>query len=885
MASDWKEIPAIQDREVSDPAEDRFGHRDLEWALRGLIESKDHNPPYSIGLLGNWGSGKSTVRALYERRLAEDVSRSRRFRPISFNAWRFGREEVKRALLRHLYLELGGNEARLHDEVYRPVQRSSTEERPISEIIEDLKALWKSVGIQFCLLFAAVVAVAVVLVILLGIDTALARSLVIAAAFASLPLLGRYLLNPVPWRANVTRVELPATTAEQYEKFLKTQLARFSRGDSGVPDSASCERLVIFVDDLDRLPAEEMVGGLDAVRGFMDLPRGTSESPGLVFVISCDEQKVAEALADRRRQREPEVPATISGREDARRYLDRIFQFRLEVPPLPKRDMRDFAKRRLEEDLAPVAGDLTDKGYSLDEVIDRMIHPGVQDPRTAVHILNAFCRGWWLAHHRERTGGMTRAGGLMQGAVTNHPQTLAALAALQVGFPEFYDDLEEHPDLLDAFSRVFVEEAAMEDQPLGLYNVLDEYRQHPSDSEVITNEVKPNEVKPEYRGLRTFVAGLRGMRRPANLRPLIELSQDQLSRHLGPREEEIRTAFVDADTRGVLEALGRATDTDTLSEGEIAMLRDVVEETEGETQNRRDNGGVVLAELADRLPDERAADLLSPLASRLVGSRDLRSRVGVGRISELLPRLRTDDRRDTASALVDDLLKTTGDEIELQTESLETPSLDMAIDMVRRGVEAILYTRAEVGLPSSQDALLLGWLTSREVSIDGDSYQIPLSELEDWMDRHESHLLQALGHRYTAMIADAAHRNNTGGLPLGETTRRSTKVFRELAGGGRESWSILWDHLAAFVSAADPLVARTGWEFAAHHETADGEGLNGFVLALADRIEQAQEDPEERDLDTSAAGEALVGVCSAHAQDLSEGAQEKLSSLAMEWSR
>ncbi len=28
--SDWDEIPAIQDKEVSEPEEDRFGHRDLE---------------------------------------------------------------------------------------------------------------------------------------------------------------------------------------------------------------------------------------------------------------------------------------------------------------------------------------------------------------------------------------------------------------------------------------------------------------------------------------------------------------------------------------------------------------------------------------------------------------------------------------------------------------------------------------------------------------------------------------------------------------------------------------------------------------------------------------------------------------------------------------
>lgn len=48
----WEEIPAIQDKEVSEPEGDRFGHRDLELALRGLLESDRHEPPYSVGLLG-----------------------------------------------------------------------------------------------------------------------------------------------------------------------------------------------------------------------------------------------------------------------------------------------------------------------------------------------------------------------------------------------------------------------------------------------------------------------------------------------------------------------------------------------------------------------------------------------------------------------------------------------------------------------------------------------------------------------------------------------------------------------------------------------------------------------------------------------------------------
>ncbi|WP_144180890.1 P-loop NTPase fold protein, partial [Pseudomonas sp. Kh14] len=78
---------------------------------------------------------------------------------------------------------------------------------------------------------------------------------------------------------------------------------------------------------LDRLSAEEMVLGLDAVRAFMEIPaEKLPEGLGLVFVISCDEAKVADALA-RGRSNNPEQPGTVFTHKDARRYLDRIFQF------------------------------------------------------------------------------------------------------------------------------------------------------------------------------------------------------------------------------------------------------------------------------------------------------------------------------------------------------------------------------------------------------------------------------------------------------------------------------------------------------------------------------------------------------------------------------
>jgi len=258
-------------------------------------------------------------------------------------------------------------------------------------------------------------------------------------------LIFRYLLDPkrlsIPRFTTINKVELPSSSAEQYEDLLVEQLTLW-KFDVG----KRCERLAIFVDDLDRLSADEMVSGLDAVRTFMEIQRTDLPSGfGIVFVISCDEERIADALADRRRQRSAELPGSVMTATDARRFLDRIFQFRLEIPQFPKRDMRNYAMKRLTEDLSSIATDLKDRNVSLEPLIDRMIHVGVQSPRNALQILNAFAQSWWIARQRELAGaGTDRPGGLHEGAVTDHPLSLAAISALRVDFVEFYEDLQKN---------------------------------------------------------------------------------------------------------------------------------------------------------------------------------------------------------------------------------------------------------------------------------------------------------------------------------------------------------------------------------------------------------------------------------------------------------
>lgn len=152
-------MPAILDREVSDPTQDSFGHIQFAKALKSLIESPDKKPPFSIGLLGGWGTGKSSIKSLYLNDLRQDttlvdgLTRKNKYYTVSFNAWRCGGEDLKRALLRHVFIELGGDKKVIDDALFKQVERFATEKKSMKEFFLELSDKWVSSFFQVCFLF------------------------------------------------------------------------------------------------------------------------------------------------------------------------------------------------------------------------------------------------------------------------------------------------------------------------------------------------------------------------------------------------------------------------------------------------------------------------------------------------------------------------------------------------------------------------------------------------------------------------------------------------------------------------------------------------------------------------------------------------------------
>ena len=358
-------LPAYLDREVSDEDRDKFGHVHLASALRGLIEDEAHHPPYSIGLLGKWGTGKSTIKELYLHHLSNDetkngigIKRRNCVHTITFNAWKYGGEsDIRKSLFRHIFLAIGGTHEEADRNLFKTVSSTDFQRNTVKVILCEFLDKYVLGLMVVGILAAMFVLLVAVLLWILDIDDSITKSVNVVASAGIMALLCQKYFSSLPilsMRKPVHVTSPPSQTIDEFETLFLAQLEKFKNGRVWSGKGKDVRRIVVFVDDLDRLTADEMVSGLDGIRSLIEIASNKMPgNTGIVFVISCDEERVADALGKRRGYADP--GASVSYLQGARRYLDRIFQFRLEVPAISQAGYAQFRSESFESGIRCIA--------------------------------------------------------------------------------------------------------------------------------------------------------------------------------------------------------------------------------------------------------------------------------------------------------------------------------------------------------------------------------------------------------------------------------------------------------------------------------------------------------------------------------------------------
>lgn len=875
-----QELPAYLDKEVSSEDRDKFGHAQLASALRGLIEDERHRPPYSIGLLGKWGTGKSTIKELYLHHLLNDetkngdgVKRRNCVHTITFNAWKYGGEtDIRKSLFRHIFLEIGGTHEEADRNLLKTVSSTEFQRKPPREIWDeflDRYALGLLVVGVFATLFFLLVAV---LLWVFGFDDPITTSVSLGASAGVMALLAQKYFSNLPIlsvRKPVHITSPPSQTIEEFEALFLAQVRKYKDGRVCSGKGNDVRRIVVFVDDLDRLTADEMVSGLDGIRSLIEM--ASHQMPGdtgIVFVISCDEERVADALSLRRGY--AELPAAVSYVQDARRYLDRIFQFRLDIPPFPKRDMRSFVLSLLKTEYSALRTDVQQRNIDEIELVDRMIHPGVQNPRNAIRIVNLFAQSWWLGALREhRAVGSENPGGLGESVITGHPLTLAIVCVIKTDFPDFSQALQRKPRIFEHFIDRFIRSEPLEALP-------EEIREELAALASDMPEARRWEIKAQHRGLRQFMSHIQDVRRPYSLQPFLALSQDPVSRKHGDKAVPIEEALRSSDAAALSDAIGLTGSAEQLSPEFGTLLGDLIDDLRSETPAIQDNVASTVAQLHQRIPEKDRRRVLGLVIRRAGDSQALRWRVGPAQLLALAAYADGEELRALGRSLIADIA---GDETRILLSSSERPSLRECRELTESAAKLVLAIMETAELPPIALQQFGRWLLDRTVKIAGQSDQLPVSWLERELSAHEDILLPLIRDDYPRVILEDLSRELPESLDLEVVTKRLGAVFDHFFAQGAETRNKLWNYLKDFAGLRQsPLVELSFSKFSQWHADADAEAAHGVFGALGRRLVRNEQDADTWPLDDE---EALRDRFCGITEALSEFSDDGISQMVL----
>jgi len=369
-------------------------------SLASLIARKETQTPLTIGVFGAWGSGKTTLMGMIQDLLEED-SQSKEFVCVRFDAWKYYKED---ALWRAMLLRvLDTLRQRLTDDP-KPGLKDTIQHLEQS-LYRDVE--WEEKGgltIDWPQLIKAGAGGALKLsfAFVPGLST-----LVKAVEAAQQGIGGGKLAEDVSDVAKAFQRDLIVHHQSQLrhiEQF-QDQFAKL------VKKHFAGQRLVIFVDDLDRCLPEKAIEVLEAIKLFLDVK-------GCVFVLGIDYEVITRGLEAKYK----EIASDGQSPEFSRHYIEKLIQLPFNLPPIEGNAMRSYINS------LKVAWPHADCAQIFAEGLS-------PNPRQIKRTINVFMLLWSLAEKRLNLQTVTAL-------------RLAKVVILQTAYPTVFDHLKSDALLL-----------------------------------------------------------------------------------------------------------------------------------------------------------------------------------------------------------------------------------------------------------------------------------------------------------------------------------------------------------------------------------------------------------------------------------------------------
>lgn len=263
-----------------------------------LIINNDNLIPSTIGIYGDWGSGKSSLMKMIELENSKPENLI-----IKFNGWLFeGYEDAKIALL-----------STLIDEIIKSRTWDEKGKKYLGRLVKRIKWL----------------------------------KLITKAGQVGL---NTYITSKTDFDYTQTAKDISDLNIDDYIKDIKDEtqtiidkgIKEFHNDFEELLKETDLKRVIVLIDDLDRCNPDTIISTLEAIKLFLFVKKS-------IFIISADERLINYAV----KKRFPELPS--SDYDVSKDYIEKLIHFPIKIPSLSESEYETyinllFAKLHLEPD-------------------------------------------------------------------------------------------------------------------------------------------------------------------------------------------------------------------------------------------------------------------------------------------------------------------------------------------------------------------------------------------------------------------------------------------------------------------------------------------------------------------------------------------------------
>lgn len=333
---------------TNDAERDQFGRSQFASRIASLLINRQGEEGVVISVEGEWGSGKSSIMSMIKHELLLER----------------GNKKVAGLSVRERLRKVASA-------INRSTIKSSAQIKPTTKppVVIEFNPWIAGASDKMIQSFMAQIASTI------GRD----KSDKLAISVAQQLLSYSSLLEPLKW--------IPG--AEPWTKLSQSALEKTSKAIKSHKDLESLDitkkrdrlkeslsrlqrKIIILVDDIDRLPPSEVFQAIRSVQAVVDLPYCS-------FVIALDPEYTEEALCKAAKF------------EIAQQYLDKIIQLRLSIPRMNQQDLQIFFENSLMSGLSQEQKDrIEENNDRLTLVWHLGIKPLIRTPRDVIRIINRF---------------------------------------------------------------------------------------------------------------------------------------------------------------------------------------------------------------------------------------------------------------------------------------------------------------------------------------------------------------------------------------------------------------------------------------------------------------------------------------------------------------